>query len=773
MYRFRDFYTLKPTLELAEGTPLPFLFSDSLSLLDDVTKEEGVSLVVTIDATYSGYLLNSRVYPGQFMSDLRSWGTWVSQQHGGVSSYDKPVLTHHDQSHGDPIGRVIDAKYVQLWADNARFQDDYKHPTTDYDKGSGKIVVQAHITDPDAIMKVADGRYKTVSSGQTSADAWCSVCKHNIGKTRKLCEHMPGQTYQVEVEGDEDETVSVSMYLISGYLDYHELSFVNIPGNYNSMVTAIQELQDALRKTETNLKLEPADMVGHTEFSRYAQVTLLDSKGKTTELIRPEGAEDSVPYGRDNVRTSPSISLIDLDVPASIAKGEKENQEGAMDAEIFAEGNVARSMYYPSDPAEGGSKDKVSDRLLYGSYAMFRTITDDAAGHRHVLDLEVNLQTGKVRGYTSMTSDETEEHIHLLEMTVDDLNSLKKGMKGKTGTVHEAEDKHTHNFRLGFGKTAQDHKEFLSLEEILDRIETLEQCVEHTQLSDNQVRWLVPIGDDLKTLENAGVDKKLTGAARKKLKSSTFCGPGRSFPVPDCAHVTAARRLIGRFKSTMDAKAKIMSCVNRKAKSLGCDKDKDAASGGVYALFAQGENMSEETKPKVDAQTPPEEQPGAPNTAQPTTDERVQKELVDKIDKLTEQNSELQSTADQRQAALDARTEELTNMRDELRKTLAQQLVFSRLFTGHADAKEVTSTENFEDLTEEYAKRTIDSLQDAVRDSIPDVQKAAGRLTEGRSEFLFTKDQGDPEGRHGERPESQEPRVGESEEPTNEDLQKI
>jgi len=65
-------------------------------------------------------------------------------------------------------------------------------------------------------------------------------------------------------------------------------------------------------------------------------------------------------------------------------------------------------------------------------------------------------------------------------------------------------------------------------------------------------------------------DAKLSSKRRRKLRSSTFCGPNRSFPVPDCAHVTAARRLIGRYHGSESTKARIMSCVNRKAKQLGC-----------------------------------------------------------------------------------------------------------------------------------------------------------------------------------------------------------
>lgn len=64
-------------------------------------------------------------------------------------------------------------------------------------------------------------------------------------------------------------------------------------------------------------------------------------------------------------------------------------------------------------------------------------------------------------------------------------------------------------------------------------------------------------------------DAKLSTESRKKLAGSTFCGPGRSFPVPDCAHVTAARRLIGRYQGE-GSKDSILSCVSRKAKSMGC-----------------------------------------------------------------------------------------------------------------------------------------------------------------------------------------------------------
>ena len=66
---------------------------------------------------------------------------------------------------------------------------------------------------------------------------------------------------------------------------------------------------------------------------------------------------------------------------------------------------------------------------------------------------------------------------------------------------------------------------------------------------------------------------RLSTEQRKKLKAGTFCGPDRSFPVPDCDHVIAARRMIDRYKGE-GSKDRIMACVERKAKQMKCKTKK-------------------------------------------------------------------------------------------------------------------------------------------------------------------------------------------------------
>lgn len=80
-------------------------------------------------------------------------------------------------------------------------------------------------------------------------------------------------------------------------------------------------------------------------------------------------------------------------------------------------------------------------------------------------------------------------------------------------------------------------------------------------------------------------DAKLSSEKRNGLKGSSFCGPNRSFPVEDCAHVTAARRLIGRAKVSEATKSRILACVSRKASSLGCGSKKDAVATDAKLPF--------------------------------------------------------------------------------------------------------------------------------------------------------------------------------------------
>jgi hypothetical protein len=72
-------------------------------------------------------------------------------------------------------------------------------------------------------------------------------------------------------------------------------------------------------------------------------------------------------------------------------------------------------------------------------------------------------------------------------------------------------------------------------------------------------------------------DAQLTAAQRKALPPETFCGPERSFPVPDCAHYTAALRLLGRYQGPGD-KTEIKACIEARGKTMNCPTAEDQES---------------------------------------------------------------------------------------------------------------------------------------------------------------------------------------------------
>jgi len=106
----------------------------------------------------------------------------------------------------------------------------------------------------------------------------------------------------------------------------------------------------------------------------------------------------------------------------------------------------------------------------------------------------------------------------------------------------------------------------VDVNEMIAKVETI---MKEKKLQDNSMDWYLL--DAALSFELG--DKTLSTEERNKLPDSAFCGPERSFPVIDCAHVTAARRLLNRAKLSEDQKAKVLACVNKKAESMSCDED--------------------------------------------------------------------------------------------------------------------------------------------------------------------------------------------------------
>jgi hypothetical protein len=156
-----------------------------------------------IECIHSGMTRNNTFYPADRLKG-------EPLKHSGVYSwtnpYPKPMIKNHDTD-TEPTGRIENAMYV-----------------TDSATGRESIVIIPTITDPDAIEKVMDGRYFTVSIGATTDAAICSICGANIVE-EGWCGHEKGETYDGQ-----------KAYWIVGNLWFDECSWVNVPADQDAQV---------------------------------------------------------------------------------------------------------------------------------------------------------------------------------------------------------------------------------------------------------------------------------------------------------------------------------------------------------------------------------------------------------------------------------------------------------------------------------------------------------------------------------------------------------
>lgn len=201
-------------------------------------------LFVEAAATHSDKLINNRIYLRDEVS--RGTNSWLVP-------FRKPILAHHDDVK-DAIGRVVSARYVDMFDSLGPEFQRFKNMSTpvlkdvyvgmlidryllqeDF-KGTGFIKVGFDVTDKEAVEKVMDERYMTMSIGFDSDHMYCSICNSDW-MAGEFCDHKPGDTSD-----------GVPFFSIMGKMDYSELSFVNKPADDGALV---------LNKGEAAISISP------------------------------------------------------------------------------------------------------------------------------------------------------------------------------------------------------------------------------------------------------------------------------------------------------------------------------------------------------------------------------------------------------------------------------------------------------------------------------------------------------------------------------------
>jgi hypothetical protein len=565
--RFYDFIDVS----VPQGLRIPEEPKAKVKFIDNFVGQNK-RLIATIRATHSARLTRNN---GFYLPDKMRVGakTMLSREKGGNQGYDKPVLVNHDRG-GDAIGRIVTADYVDL-TQQAPVNDAWKGLLFDLSKASqmwravdiveslvkagvlfqdewqglGYIKAGALITDPDAIVKILDERYKTVSTGAGSDKAICSICQEDWVAEGAPCEHRPGRMYDDK-----------KCFLIAGNLTYDELSFVNTPadteavtegmqlvdipvgnGNFKPVVVATSELSDSYVSDIYIFDDSEDSTVTRDELLQKLTDTFKHLEDNKLEELK--SIEDDAEFQKAVEDMLEAKELID-----KIVAGEATLEDQGIDGsggnlEIQMLIRLHDSMHHSWDYDVKYEKDRIPKSVF--------------ALHTKLMDLAESkgFRDDIMNGALDMVNSDGED----MEDSADEDAEGSANIEDDAGDTEQT---------LTFDNIDLDKKEFTD-----EEVECINDAIEAELLDMIEEGIECTSGGCLVSLEDA----KLSTSKRKGLPSSSFCGPNRSFPVPDCAHVTAARRLIGRYKGP-GKKSSILACVSRKAKAMGCDsKKKDSA----------------------------------------------------------------------------------------------------------------------------------------------------------------------------------------------------
>jgi len=253
--------------------------------------------------------------------------------------------------------------------------------------------------------------------------------------------------------------------------------------------------------------------------------------------------------------------------------------------------------------------------------------------------------------------------------------------------------------------------------------------------------------------------QKLSAEQRTKLADSVFCGPGRSFPAHDVAHVKAGLALLKDSELDDSTKQKITSALYRKGKRFEIEPtDEELTDNSELLVFRMDEDFSDEEKTAIttffdanpDADLPAEQEETSTEDNEETNVvtfevadfEEIRKGKKDDIiafaDFIVAESIKLDDTITtmktEEKTLSDKITEQgtiLNSKEDEINKLLDNNAVLSvdykkSLVQNILDFKHVN--ENRDEEFKKYDSRKVDSLLDTLNDYRSDSANSIPRV---------------------------------------------
>jgi hypothetical protein len=389
-------------------------------VLDSANSNEKVSLLSEIDVTHS-CIVNGNF--GFYQDDKlrKSVDSWTKP-------FQKPVQVHHD-SHKDPVGRNVGSVYRTISAAMMPQVQNASVRNSDFSyRGLGYIRNLVNTTDPDAVAKVLDGRYMTVSVGGETDSMVCSICTRDWLENGR-CEHRFGNTYE-----DYDTGEKKLAYWVGGNMMWDELSYVNNPADVFAIVHTREVSGDAKDQA--------------LQVYNYKDVTVTDSQRVVDEthdrLFSLYAFNDST---RKMARLSDSTTLDALykvygqrilSVGADLTDKTKESaletqltdeQKAAAEAKKVADQKVADDAAKAAEVAATEAK-RIADEKVA---ADAKKIADEKAAQE-----AATVATAKVEDTTTNVKDETKKLEDELKSSKEQISKLTEELKDAKGEKEEA-----------------------------------------------------------------------------------------------------------------------------------------------------------------------------------------------------------------------------------------------------------------------------------------------------------------------------------------------
>ena len=243
-------------------------------------------------------------------------------------------------------------------------------------------------------------------------------------------------------------------------------------------------------------------------------------------------------------------------------------------------------------------------------------------------------------------------------------------------------------------------------------------------------------------------DKTLTAAERNRLKESTFCGPERSYPVPDRTHAIAALSRAKQYTSGAEY-TKIKNCVCKKSKANGWDLPACGEDSSEEILNMDNDNVEQvvETAPEAVETTDAVETAEAVETETAEvveTTDAVEAPVADETAEVTtedaaEEKATLTLSDEQVKALLESGKLELdgqvlvVSASDAAETTEAPEAEVEVATEDSASAEEVVATEDAVEASPEAETTTLTDFASDLAEALKAIDALKAEIAELKS----------------------------------------